>query len=217
DGSYLVTLESGEELHSRTVILATGAQHALLKVPGEEEFSGRGVSYCATCDGNFFRGREVVVVGGGDVAVEDAIYLSRICSKVRLLHRRDALRATRVLQEELFAAENIEICWNTVVKEIRGEGSVNGILAENLVSGEQTVIPTAAVFVAVGIHPDTELAEGLAERDAGGYIEAGEDGATRTPGFFVAGDARRKRLRQIITAVADGANAATAVSDFIKK
>ncbi|MBQ3789880.1 MAG: FAD-dependent oxidoreductase [Lachnospiraceae bacterium] len=213
---FLVALEGGEELQSKTVILATGAQHAALKVPGEEEFSGRGVSYCATCDGNFFRGQETVVVGGGDVAVEDAIYLSRICSKVTLLHRRDALRATKVLQEELLGTENIEVRWNTVVREIRGEDRVKEILTENVLNGEQTVLPTAAVFVAVGIHPDTELVDGLAARDAGGYIEAGEDGATEVPGLFVAGDARKKRLRQIITAVADGANAATAVSDFIK-
>lgn len=215
-GRFAVLLDGGEELRGRTVILAAGAQHAGLQVPGEEEFSGRGVSYCATCDGNFFRGQETVVVGGGDVAVEDAIYLSRICSKVTLIHRRDSLRAAKVLQDELFAAQNIEVRWNTVVREIRGEGRVTEILAENVAGGGQQVIPTAAVFIAVGIHPDTELAEGLVQRDAGGYIPAGEDGATEVPGFFVAGDARKKRLRQIITAVADGANAATAVSDFMK-
>ena len=218
DGSRFFTLilEEGDPVTAKTVILATGASHAKLKIPGEEEFSGRGVSYCATCDGNFFRGRETVVVGGGDVAVEDAIYLSRLCSRVTLIHRRNELRAAKVLQEELLAASNINVLWDSVVTEIRGGDSVTGVEVENVRTKEHTTLETAGVFIAVGIHPDTSLAAGMADMDEGGYLLAGEDGATSLPGLFVAGDARKKRLRQIVTAVADGANAATAVQDYLR-
>ena len=214
---YRIRLAEGGELVSRTVILAAGASHAKLGVPGEEALTGKGVSYCATCDGNFFRGREAAVIGGGDVAVEDAIYLSRICSRVTLIHRRDALRATKVLQEELFGISNITVRWNAVVKEIQGTDRVTGLTLEDTVTGARETLAVDAAFVAVGILPDTGLAAGLVETDAGGYIPAGEDGATALPGFFVAGDARKKRLRQIVTAVADGANAATEVHDYLMR
>lgn len=211
---FEVSLDGGEKLTTRTVIAATGAQHAKLGVPGEEEFGGKGVSYCATCDGGFFRGQEAVVVGGGDVAVEDALYLARICSKVTLIHRRDALRATKVLQEELFACRNAEILWDSQIREIRGDDRVKSILVEHR-DGTQRELPVAAVFIAVGIRPATALLHDLADLDEGGYVIAGEDGATRTPGLFVAGDVRKKRLRQIVTAVADGAMAATSVQDHL--
>ncbi len=200
---------------TKTVILATGAVHVKLGVPGEDTFGGRGVSYCATCDGNFFRGQEAVVVGGGDVAVEDAIYLSRICSRVTLIHRRDALRATRVLQDELFALSNVEVRWNTVVREIRGDKRVSEVLLEDVKTGGQTELPVNAVFIAVGIRPETQLAAGLADMDEGGSLIAGENCETTLSGLYAAGDVRKKRLRQIVTAVADGANAATAVSDLL--
>ncbi|MCR5675199.1 MAG: FAD-dependent oxidoreductase [Lachnospiraceae bacterium] len=212
---FTLQIEGGEPVSAKTVIIATGASHAKLGVPGEEEFSGKGVSYCATCDGNFFRGREAVVVGGGDVAVEDAIYLSRICSKVTLIHRRDALRAARVLQDELLGIGNIEVLWDSVVRGISGDASVTGVDVENVRTGAASKLSTSAVFVAVGIHPDTEIAAELVNVDGNGYITAGEDCATNVPGLFAAGDARKKRLRQIVTAVADGANAATAVQDFL--
>ncbi len=205
----------GGEYESRTVILATGASHNKLGIKGEEEFTGRGVSYCATCDGAFFRNKVAVVNGGGDVAVEDAIFLARGCSKVYLVHRRDELRAAKILQDELLALPNVEVVWDSVVEEVKGDNKVSSIVVKNVKSGDKKEIETDALFVAIGIHPLTESFAGLADMDETGYILAGEDGATSTPGIFVAGDSRKKRLRQIVTAVADGANAVTAVQDFL--
>lgn len=205
-----------EELEAKTVILAAGAVHAHLGVPGEEEFSGMGVSYCATCDGAFFRGRTVAVVGGGDVALEDAVYLARTCEKVYLIHRRDELRGAMVLQEELRALDNVEILYSHVVEEIRGEEAVNEILVKNLKTEENSVLAVAGIFVAVGIRPGTELVRGLTACDENGYVLAGEDCATQLPGLYVAGDVRRKPIRQIVTAVADGANAAVAASAYCR-
>lgn len=210
---YIVKTDKGD-YETKTVLIATGANHSMLGVPGEEELSGMGVSYCATCDGAFFRNRIVVVVGGGDVAVEDAIFLARTSSKVYLVHRRDELRAAKILQENLVKLENVEILWNTVVKEIQGEEQVEGVLLENVKSGEQKVLATDGVFIAVGIRPNSEVFQGLAECDEKGYLIAGEDCATTTPGIFAAGDVRTKQLRQVITAVADGANAVTGIQNY---
>lgn len=201
-------------LEAKSVILATGAAHAQLGVPGEEELSGMGVSYCATCDGAFFRGKTVAVVGGGDVALEDAIYLARTCEKVYLVHRRDELRGAKVLQEELMSLPNVEILYSRVVEEICGEDAVESLRIRNVKSGEVSVLPVSGVFVAVGIHPETELVRELTACDAGGYVLAGEDCATQMPGLFVAGDIRKKPIRQIVTAVADGANAATSAGAY---
>ena len=214
--SKLVKTDIGE-FEAKTVILATGAVHAHLNVPGEEELSGMGVSYCATCDGAFFRGRTVAVVGGGDVALEDAIYLARTCEKVYLIHRRDELRGAMVLQEELKRLENVEILYHTVVEEIAGTDAVQGLRIRDTGSGAESELAVQGVFIAVGIHPNTELVQGLLTLDEGGYISAGEDCATAVPGLFAAGDVRKKPLRQIITAVADGANAAVAAGMFCKK
>lgn len=203
-------------LEAKSVILATGAVHARLGVPGEEALGGMGVSYCATCDGAFFRGRTVAVVGGGDVALEDAIYLARTCEKVWLIHRRDELRGAKVLQEELAGLPNVEILYSHVVENICGEDAVESLQVKNVKSGEIFALPVAGVFVAVGIQPGTELVQKLADCDAGGYVLAGEDCVTRTPGIFVAGDIRRKPLRQIVTAVADGANAAMSAGAYCK-
>nr|WP_296441321.1 FAD-dependent oxidoreductase [uncultured Acetatifactor sp.] len=205
--SKLIRTDDGE-LEAKTVILATGAVHALLGVPGEEKLNGRGVSYCATCDGAFFRGRTVAVAGGGDVALEDAIYLARTCEKVYLIHRRDELRGAMVLQQELKALPNVEILYSHVVEEILGEDSVECLNLKNCKTGERFPLPVAGLFVAVGIRPQTELVQGLAACDEGGYVLAGEDCATNVPGLFAAGDVRKKPIRQIVTAVADGANAA---------
>ncbi len=205
-----------EALETKSVILATGAHHALLGVPREEELTGMGVSYCATCDGAFFRGRTVAVVGGGDVALEDAIYLARTSKKVYLIHRRDELRGTMTLQKELMAKENVEILYSHVVKEICGETAVEKLVLQDVKSGEEKDLPLNGVFIAVGIHPDSELVKGLADMDAGGYVIADETGATSAPGLFVAGDVRKKPLRQVVTAVADGANAATSVSSYLQ-
>ena len=204
-------------LEARAVILASGAVHAQLGVPGEERLSGKGVSYCATCDGAFFRGQTVAVVGGGDVALEDAAYLARTCEKVYLIHRRDQLRGAFVLQQDLEALPNVEVLYSHVVEEILGETAVEGIRVKNLKTEETLTLPLAGLFVAVGIRPGTELVRGLADCDEGGYVLAGEDCATSVPGLFAAGDVRKKPLRQIVTAVADGANAAVAAGSYCKR
>ena len=214
-GHKLIRTDQGE-LEAKTVILATGAVHAMLGAPGEERLGGRGVSYCATCDGAFFRGRTVAVVGGGDVALEDAIYLARTSEKVYLIHRRDELRGAMVLQQELKGLPNVEILYSHVVEEILGETAVEGIRVKNLKTEETLTLPLAGLFVAVGIRPGTELVRGLADCDEGGYVLAGEDCATSVPGLFAAGDVRKK-LRQIVPAVADGANAAVAAGSYCKR
>lgn len=215
-GDYKLIKTDAEELQAKTVILATGAQHAHLNVPGEEELSGMGVSYCATCDGAFFKNRTVAVVGGGDVALEDAIYLARTCEKVYLIHRRDELRGAMVLQEELKALPNVEILYSHVVEQIRGEDMVESLMIKDVKSGEEKQLSVAGIFVAVGIHPNTELLAGLTACDEGGYIIAGEDCATEVPGIYAAGDVRKKPIRQIITAVADGANAAVSAGYYCR-
>ncbi len=202
--------------NSRSVIIATGASHALLHVPGEKELTGAGVSYCATCDGAFFRNKTVAVVGGGDVAVEDAIYLSAICKKVYLIHRRDELRAAHILQERVKRTENVEILWDTVIEEICGDGRVSSVRLHHVKNEEESVLEVQGVFIAVGIRPQTELFREILETDEAGYLIAGEDGRTSIPGVYVAGDARAKKLRQIVTAVADGANAVASIqSDLL--
>lgn len=201
-------------VEAKAVILATGASHSMLGVPGEMKLSGMGVSYCATCDGAFFRKRTVAVVGGGDVAVEDAIFLAGICQKVYLIHRRDALRAADTLQKKLFSQENVEIIWNSEVKEICGEDMVEGIEVYDKKSGIQSRITVNGVFIAVGIVPNTDTFKGLVKMDEKGYIVADETCITSEKGIFAAGDIRTKPMRQIITAVADGANAVNSVQAF---
>lgn len=215
EGSVKKVVTDAGTYEARTLILASGAEHAKLGVPGEEELAGMGVSYCATCDGAFFKNRTVAVVGGGDVAVEDAIFLARTCEKVYLIHRRDELRAADVLQKALFALPNVEILWNHVVEKICGEDMTESLQIKNLKTEETSTLPVAGVFIAVGIVPQTQIYEGLVEKNAGGYIVAGEDCATSAEGIFAAGDCRTKNLRQIITAVADGANAATSAWSYL--
>ncbi|MDC7293627.1 thioredoxin-disulfide reductase [Butyrivibrio sp. DSM 10294] len=211
---YKVKTDNGD-YEGHTVLLATGAHHSKLGIPGEEEYIGKGVSYCATCDGAFYKGKVTAVNGGGDVAVEDAIFLSRFSSKVYLIHRRDELRATKILQDELFGIDNIEVIWDSVVKEIKGEDKVTTLSVQNVKSGDESELNVDGIFVAIGIHPSTDLFAALVKCDENGYVIANEDGITSAPGIFVAGDSRKKRLRQIVTAVADGANAVTAVQDFL--
>lgn len=196
------------------VILATGASHSKLGVPGEEKLSGMGVSYCATCDGAFFRNRTVAVVGGGDVAVEDAVFLAGICKKVYLIHRRDKLRAADSLQKKLLSLENVEVIWNSEIKEIAGEDIVEGVSVYNNVSKAQSSLAVNGVFIAVGIVPNTEMFQGMVEMDEKGYILADETCVTSQKGIFAAGDIRKKTMRQIITAVADGANAVYSVQNY---
>lgn len=211
---YKVSTDNGD-VETHTVILATGAHHSKLQIPGEEEFTGKGVSYCATCDGAFYKGKVTAVNGGGDVAVEDAIFLARFCSKVYLIHRRDELRATKILQDELFGLDNVEVVWDSVVKEIKGDSKVTGLTLQNVKKNEESELNVDGIFVAIGIHPSTDLFTDVVKCDDAGYVVADESGATSAPGIFVAGDSRKKRLRQIVTAVADGANAVTSVQDFM--
>ena len=199
---------------ANAVILATGASHSKLGVPGEEKLSGMGVSYCATCDGAFFRNRTVAVVGGGDVAVEDAVFLAGICKKVYLIHRRDKLRAADSLQKKLLSLENVEVIWNSEVKEIAGEDIVEGVSVYNNVSKAQSSLAVNGVFIAVGIVPNTEMFQGMVEMDEKGYILADETCVTSQKGIFAAGDIRKKTMRQIYTAVADGANAVYSVQNY---
>lgn len=203
-----------ETYEAKAVILATGASHRKLDVPGEEELAGMGVSYCATCDGAFFRKKVTAVIGGGDVALEDAIFLSRMCEKVYLIHRRDEFRGAKSIQEQVFSRENIEVVWDTVVERITGTEKVEALAVKNVKTGEEREISVSGVFVAVGITPASQAFEGLVEMDHG-YIKAGEDCCTSCPGIFAAGDVRTKPLRQIITAAADGANAVTSVERYL--
>ena len=203
-----------ETYEAKAVILATGASHRKLAVPGEEELAGMGVSYCATCDGAFFRKKVTAVIGGGDVALEDAIFLSRMCEKVYLIHRRDEFRGAKSIQEQVFSRENIEVVWDTVVERITGTEKVEALAVKNVKTGEEREISVSGVFVAVGITPASQAFEGLVEMDHG-YIKAGEDCCTSCPGIFAAGDVRTKPLRQIITAAADGANAVTSVERYL--
>ena len=210
---WRVTLESGEVLETKTVIYAAGAVHRHLGIKGEQEYAGKGVSYCATCDGAFFKNRTVAVVGGGDVALEDAVFLARACAKVYLIHRRDTFRAAGVLQEAVKNLPNVEILYNTTVQKINGGDMVESL---NICrGGKQEELCVNGVFIAVGIRPDTEICEQLVNCDENGYILAGEDTASSLPGIFAAGDVRKKPLRQIITAVADGANAASAAAAYL--
>ena len=205
----------GHTYKARTVLIASGARHRKLDVPGEERLTGMGVSYCATCDGAFFRKKTAAVVGGGDVAIEDAIFLARLCEKVYLIHRRDELRGARSLQKKLMELENVELVWDTVVEAINGDDKVSSIDLLNKKTGEKRTLSVDGVFIAVGISPNTGAYEGLVEMDAGGYIVAGEDGKTSAAGIFAAGDVRTKALRQIVTAVADGANCITSVEEYL--
>ncbi|MCD8153945.1 MAG: thioredoxin-disulfide reductase [Clostridiales bacterium] len=200
---------------TRTVILASGATHRKLGIPGEEDFEGMGVSYCAACDGAFFRGRTVAVVGGGNVAAGDAVFLAGLCKKVYVVHRRDALRAEKGEQERLFACENVEMVWDSTAQKIIGQDQVTGLQVWNVKTGEERCLEVDGVFVAVGTRPQTKLAEDFLELDEAGYIPAGEDCVTHVPGIFAAGDIRGKNLRQVVTAMADGANAVYSAQRYL--
>lgn len=205
-----------ETYEARCVILASGAHHRTLEVPGEEELRGAGVSYCATCDGAFFRGRTVAVVGGGDAALEDAIFLARMCEKVYIVHRRDKLRGAKRLQERLQALENIEFVWNSETVAIEGDAQVEALRLRQTKTGEERRLDVEGVFIAVGIAPESELYAGQLELDEQGYIRADESGQTSVPGVFAAGDVRTKALRQILTAASDGANCVASAERYLQ-
>lgn len=217
EGETKVVHTDKEDYEASAVVFAVGAHHAKLGVQGEEELTGMGVSYCATCDGAFFKNRKVAVVGGGDVAIEDAIFLARGCEKVYVIHRRDTFRAANSLVDRAREMSNIEFIIDTTVTEICGEDMVEKLVLSNVKTKEQTELEVNGIFIAVGIVPDTELLQGVVQLDEKGYILSDELGNTSVAGFFAAGDCKKKRLRQIITAVADGANAVTGVEDYFNK
>jgi thioredoxin reductase (NADPH) len=208
---------TGNGFRSLAVIIATGANWRKLGVTGEEAFIGKGVSFCATCDGPFYRDREVVVVGGGDTAVQEALYLTRFAKKVTIVHRRDRLRATSVLRDQALKNEKIQFAWNAVVSEIRGDQSVNGVRLQNVMNpGDVREIPADGIFIFVGLVPNTKFLEGVVDLDPQGYIMADSHMQTSAKGIFASGDCIRKLLRQVITACGDGATAAVAAQHYVE-
>ncbi len=216
EGYFTVITDDGE-IKTKTIILTTGAQSQKLDIPGEAKFHGRGVSYCATCDGAFFKGKEVAVVGGGDAAVEEALYLTKFASRVHLIHRRDELRATKILQQRAQVNEQIVFHWSNIVEEIRGEQTVQEILLKNVVTGQTSSLKVDGVFAYVGTRPVSEIVSGLIQLNPKGYIVTDDEMHTSKPGIFAAGDIRQKLLRQVVTAVADGAIAAVAAEKYIEQ
>ena len=209
-----ITTYSGEIL-SRTVIIATGAEPRSLNLPGEERYISRGIHYCAHCDGRFYKDKIVVVVGGGNSAVADALYLSKLAKKVYMVHRRNALRADKVYDESIMRAENIEILWNSQVERLVASMRVEGVVIRDVKDGAERQIDCDGVFVSIGRSPTTRLFEGALTLDGGGYIVAAEDTKTNIEGVFAAGDVRTKLLRQVVTATADGAVAAHMVEEYL--
>ena len=216
-GSYKkVVCEDGEVFEGKTVIIATGVKHRELGVKGEHELVGSGISYCAVCDGAFFKGRDVAVVGGGDTALQDAIYLSAYCSKVYLIHRRDTFRGEAKLVEKIKALDNIECVLDSNITKLNTEGGMlRSVVATDKNTGEDRDIPVAGLFVAIGQIPENKPFENFAELDGYGYFASGEDTLTKTPGVFVAGDCRAKEVRQLTTAVGDGAVAGLAACKYL--
>lgn len=212
---YRIKIADGSDFLTRTVVYAAGASHRKLAVKGEAELSGRGVSYCAVCDGAFYRGKRVAVIGGGDSALGDALFLSKIAEKVYLIHRRDAFRANQTLQAQVRAAENVELVLGAVPTEIVGENKVEALTVEQ--AGEAKTLSVSGVFVAVGTVPNSDLLKGLVELDPNGYVVAGEEGITTAAGLFAAGDVRTKALRQVITAASDGANCIYSVENYLSE
>lgn len=216
DKVKVLKLKEGE-IKAKTIIIATGAEYTNLGVPGEDTLRGKGVSYCATCDADFFTELEVVVVGGGDAAVEEAIYLTKFADKVSIVHRRNEFRAAKSIAEKALANDKINVIWDTVVEEIYGDGIVEGVKLKNVKTGEITDFRTDGVFLFVGTKPISEFAKGVVEMNEKGYIIADEEMRTSAEGIFAAGDVRVKSLRQVITAAADGAIAAINAEKYIEK
>ena len=215
DGAVKKVKTSGGEYECKAVILATGAKNRPLGLDREQELIGSGISYCATCDGAFFKGRAVAVNGGGNTALEDALFLSNYCSKVYLIHRRDEFRGEAKQVEKLKTKENIEFVLNSTITELVGEGDLSGVKVHDKVSGEDKLIEVEGLFIAIGQMPENAAFAPLIELDKGGYIVAGEDCKTNVPGIFAAGDCRTKTVRQLTTAAADGAVAALAACAYI--
>lgn len=214
---FVIEDTEGDKIKTLSVIIATGAVWNALKVPGEDALRGRGVSYCATCDGPLFRGKDVIVVGGGDTALGDAIYLTRFANKVTLVHRRDALRATRILQERAFANKKIEFCLKSVVTGILGKNKVEGIRVKNAATAEEKDIKADGVFVLIGLSPNSGIFKDILKLDEKGYIVSGDDMKTSVDGIFACGDIRSKPLRQVVTAAGEGATAAVSAQHYVER
>lgn len=213
----VITLDDGTELRAKTIIIASGGVPRHLGVEGEKDLAGMGVSYCATCDGAFFRNKDVVVVGGGDTAVEDAIFLSRISRKVYIIHRRDEFRAKKATVTKLLSLENVTILWDSVVERINGDDITKSITVKNVKTNETNDYDVSGVFIAVGYIPNSGPFKDVVATDAGGHIIAGENCETNVAGIIAAGDVRTKELRQIVTAASDGAMAITAVEKYLNQ
>lgn len=213
---FEITLSSGEQISTKTVIVATGTQWSTLGIPGEEELKGSGVSYCATCDGAFYRDLDIAVIGGGNAAIEESLFLTRFARRVYVIHRRDALRAEKIVQERAFANEKIEFVFDHIPLKIVGDSEVKGVEIKQVKTGETRLLPVSGVFIYIGMRGKSELLTGLTSMDERGFISAGEDTITDCPGLFAAGDIRQKPLRQVVTAVADGAVAAVQAEKFIE-
>ncbi|OGP53684.1 MAG: thioredoxin-disulfide reductase [Deltaproteobacteria bacterium RBG_13_52_11] len=214
-GGKKVVMAGGKHLSASALIIATGGQWNKLGVAGEEEFAGKGISYCATCDGAFFKDQDVVVVGGGDTALEDALYLSRLARKIYLIHRRDQLRAQKILQLKALEEPKIVFVWDSVVKEVKGQGVVKTVIIENIKNVAQRELAVSGIFIAIGQRPNTDFVRGVIDLDDKGNIITDQNCATSVAGIFAAGDVRKKGLRQIATAVGDGALAADAAEKYI--
>jgi len=214
-GEEKIVKTSDGDLITRTVIVATGAKPRRLGIPGEKELTGKGVSYCATCDGPFFKGQKVIVVGGGDTAVKEAVYLSKIANKVYIAHRRDQLRAEKIIQEKAMSTPNIEILWSHILKEIRGKTGVEKVVLQNLKDNTVKELDVEGVFVFVGINPTTDFVD--VEKDKQGFIKTDQDMRTSVKGIFAAGDCRTTALKQVSTAVGDGAIAAFVAERYIEE
>lgn len=215
DGEVKTAETTEGTFQAKTVVISTGAGPRLLGLPQETELTGRGVNYCAACDGMFYKGKTVVVVGGGNTAAADALVLSRIAKKVIVIHRRDTLRATKIYHEPLLNAPNVEFRWNSAVTELLADGKLNGIKIRDVVTGEESTIHCDGLFVSIGRKPATRLVQGQLVLDDGGYIIADETTRASMPGVFAVGDVRTKELRQIVTAVADGAAAAHYAEEYL--
>ncbi len=213
DVKKIVTADG--DFYAKAVVIATGANPRELGVERENELLGRGIHYCASCDGMFYRGKTVVVVGGGNTAAADALLLSRVAKKVILVHRRDSLRATKIYHEPLMNAENVELRWNSVITELLSDDTFRGIRLKNVATGEESTVDCDGVFVSIGRKPATELVAGQLELDKVGYIVADESTRTNIPGVFAVGDVRTKAVRQVVTAVADGACAIGAAEEYL--
>ncbi len=216
-GQFMIKLADGREFLAISLIIATGARWNSLNVPREKELSGKGVSYCATCDGPLFKGKDVTVVGGGDTALEDAIFLTKFARKVTVVHRRDRLRATKILQERAQANRRIEFCLNSVVAEILGKDKIEAVKIKDLKSDKEKEVKTDGIFILIGISPNSEIVRGIVNTDEKGYIISDDEMRTSVDGIFACGDVRKKLLRQVVTATGDGAIAAVSAQAYVER